>query len=198
MWDIPEMRIQSSRSATAIAAAAVLSLVATPALARGWHGYGHHRHHRGGVDAGDVIAGVLILGGIAAIASAASKNSQARREQDYRYPDSRYPGSRYPDGRDDRADRGADDRDAPDGRYGAPGRDERTGASRDGEAMNEAVESCLVEIERGSRAVESVDTVRRSGDGWTVEGQVSGDRDFACDVGADGRIRRATVGGRAL
>ncbi len=181
------MRILSSRLSMAAALAAAFSLTATPAFARGWGGYGHHRHHRG-IDGGDMLAGVLILGGIAAIASAASKNSREKREQDYRYPDGRYP--------DTRDDGGADYREAPNDRY--PEREARSGASRDGEALNQAVDTCLAEIERGNRTVESVDSVRRSGEGWSVEGQVSGARDFACDVGTDGRIRRATVEGRAL
>ena len=43
----------------AAALAAAFSLTATPAFARGWGGYGHHRHHRG-IDGGDMLAGVLI------------------------------------------------------------------------------------------------------------------------------------------
>lgn len=59
-----------------------------------------HRHHRGGVDAGDILAGVLIIGGIAAIASAA-ENSRDRYPQSAppRYPDPRRGDYRYDDGR---------------------------------------------------------------------------------------------------
>ena len=69
------MKMFTSRPAVAIAAAAMLSVTATPVLARDWGwggggGYGRHHRHHDRVDAGDIFAGVLILGGIAAIASA--------------------------------------------------------------------------------------------------------------------------------
>ena len=77
-----------SRSASTLAAAAVLSMAVAPAVAeaRGWRGGGWgggwgHRGHHDRVDAGDIFAGILIIGGIAAIASAASKadRDQIRR-----------------------------------------------------------------------------------------------------------------------
>jgi hypothetical protein len=58
------------RFVTGIAAAALLSSLATPAPARG-------RHHDD-VDAGDVVAGAVVIGGIAALASAIG---EARREK---------------------------------------------------------------------------------------------------------------------
>lgn len=164
------MNIFRSRTASALAMAAALSLTATPALARGYH-----RHHdRGGVDAGDIFAGLLVIGGIAAIASAASKKKDESREADYHYPggedrtsDDTYRDTRpeYPGDRDSRQDYG----------YSA--------GNLDG-----VVDRCVSEIERGDRRVESVDSVNRVGEGWRVEGQASG-RTFACSVDRDGNIR---------
>lgn len=159
-----------TRPAVAISLAAALSLVATPAMARG--GWGHHRHHRGdGIGAGEVFAGLLVLGGIAAIASAASSKNRQSREADYTYPD-----------RDYRAQE--------DGYYVPPagGRDrdeqgERYGARN----IDGAVDDCVAEIERGDRRVDSVDSVNRDGDGWRVQGTAEG-RPFACTVDRDGRV----------
>src|SRR5262245_40287131 len=97
------MNIFRSRTAATLAAAAALSLTATPAMARGWH------RHGDGIDGGDVVAGLLIFGGIAAIAAAASsksnKDRQARQDDRYRdYPDSDYrdvPPQSYQNDRDD-------------------------------------------------------------------------------------------------
>jgi hypothetical protein len=184
-----DMRIVTSRSASLLAIAAAFSLTASPALARGWGGYGgHHRHHNRGIDGGDVLAGVLILGGIAAIASAASKSSQQKRDRDYRYPD-----ARYPENRDDGADYRSDE-DEGAGSYGRGPSDGQRGS----DAVNAAIDSCASEIEHGERRIEAIDAVRRSGEGWSVEGQVSGGRGFACDVGSNGRIRSATVDGKAV
>lgn len=180
------MRMLSSRPAVAMSLAAAFSLTATPALADGWAGrHGHYRHHRGGIDGGDLLAAVLILGGIAAIAAAASKDQQRRRDTDYRDRESRYPGG---------PDESADYRDAPDD-DAAPYGERRTNPGDDRAALNEAVDSCVAEIERGSRRVESVDSVRREGGGWQVEG-LAGGREFSCAVDEDGEVRRATIDGR--
>jgi len=158
-----------SRLATCAAAAAALSLVATPAAAHDrWH-----RHRGGGVDAGDVIAGVLILGGIAAIASAASKSNRDRdyREDDrYREP---YRGS-YPEERYD---------------YRAPG------SRYSGGGLDNAVDMCVGEVERGPERVVSVDNVARTGDGWQVSGQIDRGGQFDCSIDNDGRIRNVDIGG---
>lgn len=180
------------RISTALATAAALSMVASPAMARGWSGSGgwgagwgsgwggHHRHHRhkDGIDGGDVLAGVLILGGIAAIASAASKADKQRRENDYRYPDPA-------------------DRDQSRG-YDEPGRDGAYAGSQAGPGgVGAAVDTCADEVERADRRIVSIDSVVREGEGWRVEGLVGGDRDFACSVSDTGRIRSVTVDGRA-
>ena len=183
------MRLLSSAPALALASAAALSLTATPAMARHWH-------RDRGIDAGDVLAGVLIIGGIAAVASAASKSNRTRDARDYRYPD-RYPESRYPsdnDYRDWRAQR--DD----DSGYANEREDDRYGSSdwRGGESIDGAVNACTGEIERGNRQIESVEGVNRASDGWRVDGRLSDGRSFSCTAGPDGRIRSATVDGRAL
>jgi hypothetical protein len=86
-----------------VALATAVSMVATPVAAldlptgqRGTiatgasdaNGWGRHRRHRGGIDAGDVVAGVLVLGAIAAIAGAADSDNDRRRQraEPYREP----------------------------------------------------------------------------------------------------------------
>lgn len=160
------------RTAAALSAVAILSMSASPAFARGWGGWGGHRHHhRGGIDAGDVIAGVLILGGIAAVASAASKSDKQRRE---RLPEPPPPDARY------------------DGREG----DQRWNDSRGYQGgLNGAVDRCVGEVERGDTRVDTVDSAVRDGDGWRVEGQTDGG-DFSCSIDRDGRVRNLRVDGR--
>lgn len=188
------MRLLSSAPALALASAAALSLTATPAMARHWH-------RDRGIDAGDVLAGVLIIGGIAAVASAASKSNRTSDARDYRYPDrhpeSRNPESRYPsdsDYRDWRAERDSESgyaQDREDDRYGS-------GDWRGGDAIDGAVSACTGEIERGNRQIDTVEGVNRASDGWRVDGRLSDGRAFSCTTGADGRIRSATVDGRAV
>ena len=193
----------SSRFAGAASLLAALSMTATPALAtpiapmahkavatgwdaasdnaskhRDWYG---HRRHRGGIDAGDVIAGVLVIGGIAAIASAASKS---KRDRDYReeYPDRDYRGDYR-----DRDYRSEDYRDG-DRRYDYRGSDSGDDRLRGGPGLNEAVDSCVREVER-REPVDEVDSARRDGDGWLIEGELRNGRDFACEVDGSGRVR---------
>lgn len=180
------MKIFRSRPAQALAAAAALAMTSTPAMARHWH-------RDRGIDGGDVLAGVLIIGGIAAIAAAASKSARDKREREARYPDRRYPSDRdYRDYRDYR-DRS--------GGYGEPRYDDRpygSGGWRGEGSMDAAIETCIGEVERGRDRVDTVDAVNREGDGWRVEGRVEGGREFGCSVDRDGRMRRATVNGRAI
>ncbi len=191
---------RSSRLAIVLASAAALSLTATPAMARHWHSRDR------GIDGGDLLAGVLIIGGIAAIAAAASKSSRDNRAPDYRYPEDPQSGGGSP---------GDDDyrnwRDYQDGNpgYGEPGagdygdyrggndyrgrNDWRSAGSTDG-----AVDSCVGELERGNRAVDSVDGVNREAEGWRVDGRLRDGRSFSCSADGDGRVRRLAVDGRAL
>lgn len=134
----------------------------------GWGwGGGHHGRHRGST-AGDILTGVLILGTIAAVANAASKARQRRSYPD-RYP---YP---YPDRR-------------PDTRY-----DYRPDGPR---GIEGAADLCLREVERDARARE-VTRVERTAGGWLVSGAMADGAAFSCSIGADGRIERLDVGGRA-
>jgi hypothetical protein len=170
------------RIGASLASAAALSLAATPALARDWGwGGGHYRHHDR-VDAGDIFAGILIIGGIAAIASAASKSKKERerRAEDYRYPD---------DGRDQSRDYGRDDRtDRSDNR---PDWSESRG-------INDAIDRCASEVERGDRRIESVESVNREAGGWRVAGRMQGGKDFSCTIDRDGRIRSIDLDGTVI
>lgn len=182
------MKRANSRPAIALAAAAMLSMTATPATARGWH-----RHHHDRIDAGDVFAGILIIGGIAAIASAASKSNRERERREESYPERRYPSDQdYRDYRDyrDGRERYGDDRDE---RYGRP-----YGGSSYASGIDGAVDACVNEVERADRRVDTVDNVNREGEGWRVEGRTSSGGEFTCSVDVDGRIRRSTVDGRAI
>lgn len=169
------MTIFRSRAAAALAAAAALSLTATPAMARGWH------RHGDGIDGGDVVAGLLIFGGIAVIAAAASsksnKDRQARTDDRYR-DDGYHDDLNYRDYRDDEPNYIP-----PAGRY-SPGSNYRSGLSVDG-----AVDACVGEVERGSRSIDSIESVNRDRDGWRVAGRMRGGNDFACSVDGDGRVR---------
>ena len=208
------MNAKFSRSAAALLLAAALSMAATPALARdrnwgggNWGGGWGHRHHDR-VDAGDVIAGVLILGGIAAIASAASNSKKAKRERsrDYRYPDQSYPSQSYPSDsypqRDDSADYGTETgRDYEDGIRESRDdqRDEtRENAREDSRGLDNAVNRCASEIERGDRRIDEIETVTREGDGWRISGRIEGGANFGCTVDRGGRVSNVNVSGRAL
>ncbi len=182
-----------SRAALMPASLAALSLTATPASARHW------RNHDRGIEGGDVLAGVLILGGIAAVAAAASNSSakRAREASDYRYPETRYPEARYPSDdqyRDWRAERDADSGYAQRGESGPYAGSDWRGAG----AIDGAVSACTGEIERGQHRIDSVESVNREADGWRTDGRLQDGRAFSCTSGSDGRIRSATVDGRAL
>ncbi len=130
------------------------------------HRWRRHRHR--GVDAGDVIAGVLVLGAVAAIASSASNNRDRRRERERE--DIRYR-QREPDRRD----------------Y-----DNRSYNSR---GIDNAVDMCVDQLERGNDRVSDIDNATRDGSGWDVSGRLdSGDR-FSCRIDNEGRIRNIDIGG---
>lgn len=141
----------------------------------GWGWGGRHRYrHRGRTTAGDVLGAVLVLGTIAAVANAASK---ANRQRSYPYPD-RYP-QPYPDRRGDyRPDY------RPDYRSGGP------------QGLEGAADLCLREVERDARA-RHVTRVERSASGWLVTGEMADGAGFTCSIGADGRLERVEMGGRA-
>ena len=179
-----------SKFAAVPAALAAVSLVATPIAAAelprvaapravaaetgtwtvGDETYDHRRRYRHrrdrGVSAGDVLAGVLIIGGIAAVASAATKSR--RDDRDGRYRDTNY---RYPDRRGD-------------SRYAA-------GDS----GLDRAVSMCMRELERDVR-VDTVDHVRRTGEGWVVSGRLYNGDGFNCRIDNRGRVDTIDFGAR--
>lgn len=169
------MTARYRRIASAAALAASLPLAATPAMARGWSGgWGGHYRHSDRIDAGDVLAGILIIGGIAAVASAASKAAKQRSEsRDYRDPRPRDDAPRY----------GADD-DRPEWREGA--------------GIDNAVNRCIDEVNRGRTRVGEVESVNREASGWRIAGTTTANGAFSCTVDGDGRIRNVNVDGRAI
>jgi hypothetical protein len=199
------MTIFRSRAATSLAVLAALSLTATPALARPDRGPRHwHGHHRGnGISGGDVLAGLLVVGGAAAIATAVS-NSNNKSETTtqasvdgpapYSYPDdgadsepadqggAAYPGGPVGDEARDAEHDGGDDRDQ---------------ASNSG-SLGQAVDACEAELERGDKRVEAIDSARRIGERYAVEGKLEGGSAFACSVDDTGHIRSVAVDGRAM
>jgi hypothetical protein len=173
------MMISRSRTAWAFAAAAAVSLTATPAMAHGW------RHHDDGIDAGDVLAGLLIVGGIAAIAIAASRSSQHHQSHTDQYyrdnPDQPYrPDDNTYRPEPNRTDTYREVPPASDDYRGDPGY-ARSVVSAEG-----AVDACVGAVQNG---VGNIDLVNRQGDGWRVAGHDRDGEDFACAVDADGRVR---------
>lgn len=170
---------------TGAALIAVVLMASSPAMARprggwgqgggwsqggGWNygggGYYGGRHRRGGgIDGGDILLGAAIIGGIAVLANEASK-ADGRRRGTY---DDRYRG----DANRDDGSRGADSRD-----YG----DTRSDRYRSGRGdENAAAQICTDAAERRAGGqVDSVDVVRRDGQGWRVEGTVANGQPFLC------------------
>ena len=140
-----------------------------------WNG-GWGRRHNDGIDGGDVLAGVLVLGTIAAIASAASKNSRDKREQDVR----RQGDDSWRYGDDTRNDSRSADMNRP----------SDLGRSV---SLDNAVDTCVADVERGSNRVDTVDNVNRQGDGWRVEGRTQGGASWNCSVDASGRVKGVTT-----
>lgn len=179
------MTRKTTRFAAVLLSAAALSMAATPAMAQGW-GWGGRHHHRDRVDAGDILTGILIIGGIAAIASAAS-NSNKRDRDRRRHEERRYPDQQYP--RESNAGYGQDSR---------PEWRERTSTSAaSGSNIDEAVNSCIDEVARGSARVEGVDSVNREGQGWRVQGKTMKGGTFVCSVDGSGRVTEVSVDGKA-
>lgn len=140
-----------NKAALALGTAAILTVSAAPAEARGWGGYGHRHHDR--VDAGDVLTGIGILAGIAIIADAATKSSRNDRAPEPRsYPED--------DGYDYQSDQQA-----------------RSGNND----VGSAVQACSSEAERRANAeVTGIDSVERDGEGWRVQGKLNGNEGFTC------------------
>lgn len=191
------MQTFRSRAAASLAVLAVFSIAATPVLARGHDDWRRHRHYRGGggIDGGDVLAGLLVIGGVAAIASAVSK-SKADKRDDEPAP-YRYPGGPAAQGEDD-----AGYGDAPDAPgSGVPGEGD-VGSYPGGPAaqgsLGSAVDACSAELERGDKRVDSVESVRRMGERYSVEGRLQDGRPFACSVDETGHVRSMAVDGQGM
>ena len=141
-----------------------------PYVSAGW-GWGGGRGHRGRHHRRGSTAGDILTGVLILGTIAAVANAARRNAERRSYPE-RYPNP------DRRYDRPNDWR--PDGPQGLEG----------------AADLCLREIERNARARE-VSRVERTADGWLVTGSMADGAAFSCSIGADGRIERLDVGGRA-
>jgi hypothetical protein len=132
--------------------------------------WGHH-HGGGGGDAGDIFAGLLFIGAIAAVASAAS-NANKTKVVEHHYVDAPPPPP--------------------------PPSPARAGDWGRARSIDAAVDTCVSEIERSlGRGVDTVDGVSRDGDGWHVGGRTRSGDPYQCAIDGDGRLRSATVNGRA-
>lgn len=146
-----------------------------------YRGYRGYRHRRGRIDGGDVVAGILILGGIAAIAGAASNSRRDRRDDDRGYRDRDYRSNN--DGYDNRRD---------------SERRSQVGTN----AMERAISACSDAAERqaGSDARTSeITAVAKDGNGWRVEGELSGasESNFLCGATND-QVDYVQLGDRDL
>ncbi|TIX50412.1 hypothetical protein [Alteraurantiacibacter aquimixticola] len=164
------MLATTSMTALPASAAELPTISAAPAGAydadgENAEGYRRYRRHRHGVNAGDVIAGVVVLGAIAAIASSASNDRRDRDRYRVREDDVRY-------------------REAPPRRSG----------SWSSSGIDNAVDMCVDQVERGSDRVESVDNASRDGAGWSVSGSLDNGDYFTCRIDNDGRIRSVDLG----
>ena len=173
---VPAMLAALSLSATP-AFAVELPIIASdapahvsPAISSYHGGWGWGRHHRYR-HRGRTSAGDVLAGVLilGTIAAVANAASRAERARSYPYPN-RYP-EPYRDWRRDPR---------PNGLRGVEG----------------AADLCLREIERHAR-VEEVARVERSASGWLVTGDMADGASFTCSIGADGRIDRIEIGGRA-
>ena len=208
------MSIMRFPPAAWLASGAVLALTVSPAMAQPgpyWH---RHRHHGNG----DFVAGLLIAGGIAAVAVAASsaKTARATPVADdpplYTAPqiaEPAYPGGPIAgqDEPEDYTPPDGDDRFAPAAPYPGPPRQGYVNAGRAVESsvqspgelgFDGAVDSCVAELSRDGVRLGRVDNVGRAGNGYHVEGRIADGRDFSCAMDGDGRIRAASIDGRAV
>lgn len=185
------MKMFRSRVAASLAVLAVTTMTVTPAMARGPHSWRPPHHHRGGVSGGDLLAGLLVIGGVAAIASAASKKSSdadTRQPEQYRYPGGPIEGDAgYADDSVDDSQRGTQS-------YPLDG---AASYERSGN-FGAAVDTCAEEIERSNVRIDSVDSVRRMGERYSVQGHLQDGRGYACSVDEGGQIRSVAVDGKAL
>lgn len=112
-------------------------------------------------------AGDILTGVLILGTIAAVANATKRNSERRSYP------QRYPD---------------PDRRF-----DRRDGGPQ---GLDGAANQCLREVERNARA-RDVSRVERTASGWRVQGSMADGASFSCSIGADGRIDRVDIGGRA-
>lgn len=198
------MQMFRSRVAVSLAALAALSVTATPALAHGRDGWRPHRHYRGGgISGGGLLAGLLVVGGVAALASNIGKNGGDERDVE--------PAPyRYPDGGQNEAEGDAEYDHVPSDNGGAayPGVPVADGENEDAQdyagsapasgSLGAAVDACEAELENGDKRVESVGSVRRIGERYSVEGLLEDGRPFACSVDETGHVRSVAVDGQGM
>ena len=60
--------------------------------------------------------------------------------------------------------------------------------------IDNAVDICVSEAERGSDRVGSVDSATRSAEGWRVSGELENGAAWSCAIGNDGRISDMNLG----
>lgn len=125
-------------------------------------------HYRRGVDVGDVLTTVLVIGAVATIIDAVD-GDDGRRYRD-RERDDDYDGDRY---REDRSER-----------------------SRDSDGIDNAVDLCVDQIERGETRVDEVSDARRTADGWRIAGRLTTSESWSCWIDNAGRIREIDFGAR--
>jgi|SRR5690606_26643360 len=179
------MALKTNKFAAATAVAAAFSLLAVPAAAvelpkpvaakafdgDGWDA---ERSRRRGWDRGryrhrgGIDAGDVVAGvlviGAIAAIAGAAKNRSERYED--RYP----PEDDY--------------------RYRTSGGYERS----DSRGIDNAVDICVAEAERGDDRVDTVDSANRSAEGWRVSGELESGAPWSCAIGNDGRISDMNLG----
>lgn len=175
------MALKTNAWAAATAVAAAFSLLATPAAAielpkpaavkafdgDGWNAE-RSRRRRWYRHRDRIDAGDVVAGVlvIGAIAAIAGAAKDRRERYEDRYPR-----------RDDYG-------------YRTPGDYER----RDSRGIDNAVDICVGEAERGSDRVGSVDSATRTAEGWRVSGELENGAPWSCAIGNDGRISDMNLG----
>jgi len=196
-----------SKLVGALAGAALLTVSASPAAARG-HDRWRHRHDDG-VDAGAVIGVLAAVGIFAAIASSA--NDRRDRDYDERGYDNRDYAPDYGESGYGRNDGGYDDRPYDDqgADYAASAADpDYAGVDMDAGGEDEAANACAAAARDqstrtgGFAEVRAIDAVRPFGNGFDVTGRLdqrlsdrSGDsrlRSFRC-VWENGQVNGVSI-----